>query len=425
MKSIDYAKYILHRCNTSGANEYEIKNAINQLENIYDIDDYNLCIILNKLYLKNKNYLKSLNFLNELKTRYKNNLSIYYYIFITNIYLDDYNEALLNLNICNSEDKIGETNNTVIYFLLNILTDSSETKIIKNEKIRKIQIYDKDLLDTYYIFIDLLEKNNYEKALDKLIECKNISRINFETEINLLKKVIVKKEQEKDKLILNTIAKKNYFLKNNDINSFIKTIYILLDNGYGSYDYYLNDVNYLINYDLNISLELLKKVKNKYHLENNYKVKYLENKINEKNNSYTEIEQYFINKGKKSCKINDFKYALVTYYTALEVTNNNVFNYYLGKILFKLKDYKSSEYYLNRYMLTGAQKYSKSLLYLYFIAKIEKKNGNEYKNRLIKINDYENISYEFCCKEFGYAKRIDKSKAIISRINMTEEEFKK
>ena len=76
-------------------------------------------------------------------------------------------------------------------------------------------------------------------------------------------------------------------------------------------------------------------------------------------------------------------------------------------------------------MLTGAQKYSKSLLYLYSIAKIEKKNSSEYKNRLIKINDYENISYEFCCKEFGYAKRIDKSKATISRINMTEEEFKK
>ncbi|MBP3460952.1 MAG: hypothetical protein J6K21_00885 [Bacilli bacterium] len=416
MKNIDYSRYILKKENVSS---YEIKRAIKNIENL---DDYSSSIILSKLYIKNNEYLKSLNILNNLKENGKNNLSLYYNLFITNVYLEKYKEAMENLNICNLKK---EVNNTVLYYLITVLNNTSKNKIIRNEKIRNINIYDKKLMNLYNMFIDFLEQEEYKKALNLLIECKNISNINFDIEINLLNKIIEKKELEKDNLISNTLTKKNIFLKNNDINNYINSIYILLNNNYGSYDYYLNEVNFLINYDLKTSNELLEKINSKYHLENNYKVKYLENKIKEKNYIYNEIEEYFLEKANKAYKMKDYEYALVIYYIALEVTNNNIFNYYIGKIEFKLKNYKASKYYLNEYMLNGASKYSKSLLYLYHIAYIEKKKNNEFKDKIIKINNYENSDFEFYTEEFGYSKKLDKSRKIIDSIKMTEEEFRR
>lgn len=416
MKNIDYSRYILKKENVIS---YEIKRAIKNIENL---DDYSSSIILSKLYIKNNEYLKSLNILNNLKENGKNNLSLYYNLFITNVYLEKYKEAMENLNICNLKK---EVNNTVLYYLITVLNNTSKNKIIRNEKIRNINIYDKKLMNLYNMFIDFLEQEEYKKALNLLIECKNISNINFDIEINLLNKIIEKKELEKDNLISNTLTKKNIFLKNNDINNYINSIYILLNNNYGSYDYYLNEVNFLINYDLKTSNELLEKINSKYHLENNYKVKYLENKIKEKNYIYNEMEEYFLEKANKAYKMKDYEYALVIYYIALEVTNNNIFNYYIGKIEFKLKNYKASKYYLNEYMLNGASKYSKSLLYLYHIAYIEKKKNNEFKDKIIKINNYENSDFEFYTEEFGYSKKLDKSKKIIDSIKMTEEEFRR
>ena len=416
MKNIDYSRYILKKENVIS---YEIKRAIKNIENL---DDYSSSIILSKLYIKNNEYLKSLNILNNFKENGKNNLSLYYNLFITNVYLEKYKEAMENLNICNLKK---EVNNTVLYYLITVLNNTSKNKIIRNEKIRNINIYDKKLMNLYNMFIDFLEQEEYKKALNLLIECKNISNINFDIEINLLNKIIEKKELEKDNLISNTLTKKNIFLKNNDINNYINSIYILLNNNYGSYDYYLNEVNFLINYDLKTSNELLEKINSKYHLENNYKVKYLENKIKEKNYIYNEMEEYFLEKANKAYKMKDYEYALVIYYIALEVTNNNIFNYYIGKIEFKLKNYKASKYYLNEYMLNGASKYSKSLLYLYHIAYIEKKKNNEFKDKIIKINNYENSDFEFYTEEFGYSKKLDKSKKIIDSIKMTEEEFRR
>ena len=416
MKNIDYSRYILKKENVSS---YEIKRAIKNIENL---DDYSSSIILSKLYIKNNEYLKSLNILNNLKENGKNNLSLYYNLFITNVYLEKYKEAMENLNICNLKK---EVNNTVLYYLITVLNNTSKNKIIRNEKIRNINIYDKKLMNLYNMFIDFLEQEEYKKALNLLIECKNISNINFDIEINLLNKIIEKKELEKDNLISNTLTKKNIFLKNNDITNYINSIYILLNNNYGSYDYYLNEVNFLINYDLKTSNELLEKINSKYHLENNYKVKYLENKIKEKNYIYNEMEEYFLEKANKAYKMKDYEYALVIYYIALEVTNNNIFNYYIGKIEFKLKNYKASKYYLNEYMLNGASKYSKSLLYLYHIAYIEKKKNNEFKDKIIKINIYENSDLEFYREEFGYSKKLLKSRKIIDIIKMTEREFRR
>ena len=148
MKNIDYSRYILKKENVIS---YEIKRAIKNIENL---DDYSSSIILSKLYIKNNEYLKSLNILNNLKENGKNNLSLYYNLFITNVYLEKYKEAMENLNICNLKK---EVNNTVLYYLITVLNNTSKNKIIRNEKIRNINIYDKKLMNLYNMFIDLSE----------------------------------------------------------------------------------------------------------------------------------------------------------------------------------------------------------------------------------------------------------------------------
>ena len=92
----------------------------------------------------------------------------------------------------------------------------------------------------------------------------------------------------------------------------------------------------------------------------------------------------------------------------------NIFNYYVGKIAYKLKDYECARRYLNKYMLNGAEKASKSLLYLYKIEQAykNKRKANKYQTNMNYLNQIEDSSFY----EMTYEER---------KIKIKEEEFRK
>lgn len=225
-----------------------------------------------------------------------------------------------------------------------------------------------------------------------------------------------KNAEDKRKIILKALTNKDKAIKENNLDEYIKNMYILFNINYADYDFYLKDVNYLINFDINESTKFLNKIEEKYKI-NNFKIAYLKNKIKEYQEENLEIIDYFITKGKKAYKAYDLKYALVIYYVAFEITNNNIFNYYIGKIQYKLKEYEKAKIYLNKYVENGSKKHAKSLLYLCMIEKKNKKDISKYIEKMNIINSYENNDFELCFYM--------KDKKVSKKIKMKEEEFRK
>lgn len=89
--------------------------------------------------------------------------------------------------------------------------------------------------------------------------------------------------------------------------------------------------------------------------------------------------------GRKFLNESDFESAYDIFSLGKAKTKHPVFNYYIGKTLYKQGRYKSAKYYLTKYREFGGEKTMKTLLYLGAIAE---KRGN-YKET-IKLYDRAN-----------------------------------
>lgn len=210
----------------------------------------------------------------------------------------------------------------------------------------------------------------------------------------------------------NLKIKKEIALKNNDIYLYNEYIYKCLSLDYKNLEPYLRDCNNLINYECyEDALKLYKILINLNY--NNYEVQleYLKNKLDEvkfeKSMDELEIKNYkkHINFGKKYYELKDYESALYFYVLGLNKTKHNIFNYYIGKCLYKLNYNDDAIKYLEKYNLKGTKKISKSILYLtrLYIYKerdiMRKKNNKEeyFKlNNSIRIRN--NILLEKCKK---------------------------
>lgn len=200
-----------------------------------------------------------------------------------------------------------------------------------------------------------------------------------------------------------------------------KTLKLLLDN-----------CNYLIenNYLKEASILLDEIIKKDKLLIYKVETSYLINKIKEANNYnlLTENNKLLIDnfksKGRQAYKKGMLVEAIDYYKAGLYVTELNEFNYYLGKIYYKLNFTEEAKKYFKEYLKEGASKYTKAKLY---ISRIYLRNNNYGKaNSVIAqsnlVSNLENSDYLLnIIKRKRYYN--DKSPKILKKIKMKESDF--
>ena len=151
-------------------------------------------------------------------------------------------------------------------------------------------------------------------------------------------------------------------------------------------------VNQTIELDLNMASKLLEElipITDGYEEE----IKCLQNKINEKKlyQSLTEDKKRtydkIMEKGRAYYHANDFYTANDCYVFGMDITNHPIFDYYIGKMLYKIGKLDDAYYHLSKYREHGGEKLLKSLVYLnainYINGNIEEiKKNEEVANRL-------------------------------------------
>ena len=175
-----------------------------------------------------------------------------------------------------------------------------------------------------------------------------------------------------------------------------------------------------------------------YYLDNiSIELLYLNKKINEElvfnnldENSQLEI-LYYIEKGRTCLENYDFINSLNYFETGLYKTNNNIFNYYIGKVYYKINDYKKAFQYLKEYSIKGAKKYTKAKIYMWamYRQKYQFNEANKLVTEIAKINELEGncfnyktlISYDL---HKIYEDKFDmKPKRLLKKIKIREEDF--
>ena len=435
-EDIKYCKYII---NKKEANNKELNNTELLLKkHIKLYNDSKAMILLGKLYLKEKKLLHSKVEFNQAKKINDKEPSIYYGLFKINILEKNYKSAKNNLN--QYENLIEEkypSNLSGYYLLLDILNDEKTENIKLNKIINNQIIKDSELLIHYNKFIKLSLNNNFNEALQEIKKCKKISEdknicLEFHTYELLLNKIIEK--QSENFIISKSLKKLSVAKKENNKNEYIKQINMLFNNNYASIDFYLKECNKLVDIDLYLAKDFLKKIieKNTNNKSLN-KIEYIKNKIQNKEqyNKYTEQDRelinYYINSAKEYIEQENYEYALYTYEAGLYITKNNIFNYYIGKTYYKLENYKISNKYLLKYNEKGTEKLEKSTLYICMINSIfnNKKNNKKILDNLKQLSYLEDFSFELDELYDDFNEDYDKSRKVLSKINLTEEDFMK
>ena len=201
--------------------------------------------------------------------------------------------------------------------------------------------------------------------------------------------------------------------------------------------YALQNCNLLIDSgELFLAYLLLEKIKKKdslqiFKLEENI----LKNKIEEICH-YTNLDIYtkylidsYLLFGKFYYKNKDFKKAYSYYIQGLNRTGYNLFNYYIGKIHYKMHNNKGAIKYFKEYNKTGFDKWQKSRLYLGKILKFTNELSlcQKYYDEINHINEI----FYFSKTNFNIDEKDDnvdyydlKPKEILRKIKMKVEDFR-
>lgn len=310
--------------------------------------------------------------------------SAYYGMYKCYLMLNDYETAynyfLAYLKIKNNEN-LNNGSEIIISAFNIILNDNYEYKINCTENYLMFKLIDEDLKIKFKDLVDAYNLKQYQKCLLLADECERICRgkdikLEFLTFKHLLKKVnehsMLQREQNSQKIYIqlkNAITNHEYDECVDLINMIPKinldnkivynAIYILIKNNYIEESKNILD-KFIINNKNKIKINILQNaIKNQTDYNNLSEI--------EKDNFNDSINighDYYVNK--------DLEKAYYTYKQGEYLTNQNIFLYYIGKILFKLGKYNEAEEYLKRYIKVGSDKITKAYLYLAHIYKINK-----------------------------------------------------
>lgn len=271
-------------------------------------------------------------------------------------------------------------------------------------------IVDEDLQEIYGKIITSINNKDYEEAKYQIGEATEIiHEKDIPIDLYNITQII--------DLIESEIKAKSADLLNSkiDCNTRYNILITMYDNNCIEYYSLLQEINTLVEKDPKLGQKLLDKVKydanaNKYNLE----LSIMKNKAREINdvNNLSEEERSLYNeimsKAKKLMRVKNYKGAYEEYCKGKELLGLSVFDYYIGKALYKIGN-TSAKYSLINYVRNGGRKTAKALLYLDNIAWY---NGDYseldfFQNNIERINTLERNGFVYKNYNDGFNKKVD------------------
>lgn len=184
----------------------------------------------------------------------------------------------------------------------------------------------------------------------------------------------------------NLLSKANDVKIGNDYNEFLDTLISEYNKTRKIEPFVVEICNLLINMKDYENANKLISLLTKRSIKNNNS-RYLKRKIEEQEyydkmseDLYNKILLY-LNNG-KSCLIHEDYYNAYNYFMAGKyLTNDRIFDYYLGKTYYKCKNYKVAKKYFEEYAKLGYWKLGKCYFYLSFIEKKFHGKYNKYREK--------------------------------------------
>lgn len=338
----------------------------------------------------------------------ENKPSFYYSLYKISIYEKNITKAYMYLlDYCKVMIKKLKIPNVLLPIVLmeqykslckNPISFFTENEEISNHNEFNIyEIKDKQLLSIYYQIIININQKDYQETKYQIEEATEIIEkyqlpIDFDEIYSIIEQIEIKLKEEIPNLLKDDLE--------SNIHKFI--LEVAYKNHLIDYESLLREINKLIKKDYKLGKNILEQVK--YDLqEKNYRVElnYLQRKINEKQlyEELTEEQQKIyhtvIRNGNGYYKERKTKSFYKEYLIGKEKTNHPIFDYYIGKSLYKMHDYENSEKYLLEYLKTGGEKLPKALLYLECIKCKNLKNEEKHNtgiHYIEKLNSFDGES---------------------------------
>lgn len=271
-------------------------------------------------------------------------------------------------------------------------------------------IVDEDLQEIYGKIITSINDKDYEEAKYQIGEATEIiHEKDIPIDLYNITQII--------DLIESEIKASSVDLLNSEIdcNTRYNILITMYDNNCIDYYSLLQEINTLVEKDPKLGQELLDKVKydanaNKYNLE----LSVMKNKAREINdiNSLSEEDRVLYNKirskAKALMKVKNYKGAYEEYCKGKELFNLPIFDYYIGRTLYKIGD-TSAKYNLISYVKNGGRKTAKALLYLDNIAWYDGNDSqsNTFREDIERINTLERNGFVYKNYNNDFNKKIE------------------
>lgn len=401
MNTLDFCKQII-------ANKYATVSALSKVESLLlkylknhkDGYVYNL---LGKVCLRQNNLEKAKEYFTK-SLKYKELPSTYFGLFKISVQREEFKKANQYLKKYEQINSFPMNVNSY-YLLLQILHDFNKGKFdynyptIDTNFINVVNIKNTEIAPLYHKCIEDILNKNYKSALENMIQCQTIIiKKNIPLDLSAHIYMLSKISQLYNKHLNQ--------LKDEKAIKLLHTIDILIENNkIEEAEQLLNRMQKINHKHKKIESFLIEKVYNKKH----------------KNSLPNEVRkqvEYYINLGHTT----DLNNALQAYINGLQFTHEDIFNYYIGKTLYKLKNYDAAFQYFTQYQ--GTEKRSKKYHYLLKINQRVKKIKLSKDlladiEALYKFQNFSEISIKTSRREL-----VDKyDKKYTKKINMTVNDF--
>ena len=332
-------------------------------------------IYLGKLYYIKQEYNNAKEMFKKALKKNKNTQSAYIGLYKISVVEKDWEEAYKYLNSYKkiNLEKNKYINTDLVESILNkIFYKNNDLKEINTDFYMTIQIKNQRLKSKYKELVNLYILGDYDKCYNTIEECEKIVNeenihIEFTTLKELLKEIIKISKQEENKkrksLIDKYIKEQNYMKAANIFETYleqkqnkrIKIPYMMFSK--------LIELDQIEKVELLLTKIDISKSDKKvfYILKNKLKNKKEYNLLNDKQKK---IYQDAIEYGREYYQIGDLQTAYDIYCWGSYVTQQPIFLYYIGKMLYKAGNLDESMFFFNKYIDIGDDKLSKSYHYL-------------------------------------------------------------
>lgn len=364
---------------------FEILDTLNK-------DKYLTNVLYGKMYIKQEEYEKAKYYLYNALNIDNTKLSAHYALFRLFIYEKDFINAFNFLKSYEAlaKDKKGEVYLDAYNILLRSILDLNASKrfydlnIIEKNHINLSKIDNEKILKRYKAFTHYLKQYKFEEALKELRICDELCK--EENCFYSFKELLILTEYiKKHALYCRDYTLQHYNLDRMSYKQLIGLMRLDIYN----FDNLIIIRRMIKNNELFRAEEIIKSFD---QLDvYNEELRYLKNCLKEKRKIEDDDTIFFIKSGRKCYQKENYKDALSEYKKGLKKTNNAIFNYYIGKMYYKLGRKKDASRYLKIYAHFGADKLSKCYLYLYLCSKDKR---DYYKKKIDIISKIEETDFQ-------------------------------